>query len=259
MSQETKVATKKKIAGKPSLLTPKVEGFAYCPGCQEVLAARVIAEVIEELKMEGNTVGVFGIGCSSFLILRLDIDAIIGPHGRPPDIATGIKRVYPENLVFSIEGDGGLISIGGESLLGVLTRAEKITVIMLNNAVYGTTGGQMAPTSLIGQVTSTSPKGREVSESGFPVHAAEMIATFKGVAFSARGAFISPATYKKTKGYIKTAFQKQMANIGLTYVEILSACPANWHLSPVDSLKWIEENMIAEFPLGEFKNVDKIE
>jgi len=259
MSQEAKVVTRKKVAGKPSLLTPNVAGFAYCPGCQEVLAARLIAEVIEELQMEGNTIGVFGIGCSSFLILRLDIDAIIGPHGRPPDIATGIKRVYPENLVFSIEGDGGLISIGGESLLGVLTRSEKITVIMLNNAVYGTTGGQMAPTTLVGQVTSTSPKGREIAATGFPVHAAEMIATFKGVAYSARGALISPVTYKKTKGYIKTAFQKQLDNIGLSYVEILSACPTNWHLSPVDSLKWIEEKMIAEFPLGEFKNVDKIE
>jgi 2-oxoglutarate ferredoxin oxidoreductase subunit beta len=189
----------------------------------------------------------------------MEVDAIIGPHGRPPDMATGVKRVYPENLVFSIEGDGGLISIGGESLLGALTRSEKITVFMLNNAVYGTTGGQMAPTTLPGQVTSTSPTGRDVVTSGFPAHAAEMIATFKGVAYSARGALISAATYKKTKEYIKAAFQKQINNIGLGYVEILTACPTNWHLSPVDSLKWIEEKMVEEFPLGVLKNVDKIE
>jgi 2-oxoglutarate ferredoxin oxidoreductase subunit beta len=251
--------TKKKIAGKPSLLNPKVSGFAYCPGCQEVLAAKIIAEVIEELEIGGKTIGVFGIGCSSFLINRVEVDAIIGPHGRPPDMATGIKRIYPENLVFSIEGDGGLISIGGESLLGALTRAEKITIFMLNNAVYGTTGGQMAPTTLPGQVTSTSPTGRDVVASGFPAHAAEMIATFKGVVFSARGALISAATYKKTKEYIKAAFQKQIDNIGLSYVEILSACPTNWHLSPVDSLQWIEEKMVEEFPLGVLKNVDKIE
>jgi len=259
VNREAEVVIKRRVAGRPKLLIPKIESFSYCPGCHELLAARVIAEVLEELQVEGKTIGVFGVGCSSFLILMLDIEAIIGPHGRPPDIATGIKRVYPDNLVFTVQGDGDLISIGGESLLGALTRAEKITIIMLNNAVYGTTGGQMAPTTLVGQVTTTTPKGREVTSAGFPVHAAEMIATFKGVAYSARGALTTPSNYQHTKRHIKTAFQKQLDNIGLSYVEILSACPSNWHLSPVNSLKWIEEKMISEFPLGEFKNVDRIE
>jgi 2-oxoglutarate ferredoxin oxidoreductase subunit beta len=259
MSEEVKVVTKRMVAGRPKLLVRQTAGFVYCPGCHQPLAARVIAEVLEEMGMGGRTIGVFDIGCGSFLLGLLDIDAILTPHGRPPDMATAVKRVYPDNIVFTVQGDGGLLSIGADPLLGALTRADKITIIMLNNAVYGTTGGQMAPTSLIGQKTTTTPEGRDRNQTGFPAHAAEMIATFKGVAYSARGAFITPANYQRTKRYIKTAFKKQMDKIGLSFVEILCACPANWHMSPTDSLKWIEEKMIPEFPLGELKNVDKIE
>ncbi len=245
---------RKKVIGRPKVLIPETTGFVYCPGCHQPLVARIIAEVLEELELADKAIGVFGIGCNSFLLGMLDIDAMLGPHGRPPDLATGIKRVYPDNLVFTIQGDGDLLAIGADPLLGALTRGEKITLIMLNNAVYGTTGGQMAPTTLLGQVTTTTPEGREANWAGFPIHAAELIATFAGVAYSARGACNSPRNYNLTKRYIKTAFQKQMAGLGLSFVEVLCACPVNWHLSPLDSLKWLEEKLIPEFPLGEFKN-----
>jgi len=258
MSEQVEMI-REKVAGRPALLMPQTAAFVYCPGCQEPLAARVIAEVLEELEMGGKSIGIFDIGCVSFLLGMLDIDALNTPHGRPPDMATAIKRACPDNIVFTVQGDGGLLSIGADPLLGALTRSEKITIIMLNNAVYGTTGGQMAPTSLVGQTTTTTPKGRDVTHFGFPAHGAEMIATFKGVAYCARGAFNTPANYQHTRRYIKTAFQKQMDNVGLSFVEILSACPANWHKSPQDSLKWIEEKLIPEFPLGEFKNVDRLE
>lgn len=259
MNEEVRVVTKQRVAGRPKLLVPQIAGFIYCPGCHEPLAARAIAEVLEKLRMGDRAIGVFDIGCNSFLLGLLDIDGVLTPHGRPPDMATAIKRVHPDNIVFTMQGDGGLLSIGADPLLGALTRAEKITIIMLNNAVYGTTGGQMAPTSLEGQVTTTTPTGRDLARTGFPTHAAEMIATFRGVAYSARGAFNTPNNYMRTRKYITSAFQKQMDNVGLSFVEIICACPDNWRLSPIDSLKWIEEKMIPEFPLGEFKNVDRIE
>jgi 2-oxoglutarate ferredoxin oxidoreductase subunit beta len=259
MSEEAKVVTKQRVAGRPKLLIRQTAGFVYCPGCHQPLAARAIAEVLEELGMGDRAIGVFDIGCNSFLLGLLDIDAVLTPHGRPPDMATGVKRVHPDNIVFTVQGDGGLLAIGADPLLGALTRAEKITIIMLNNAVYGTTGGQMAPTTLLGQVTTTTPRGRDMTRTGFPAHAAEMIATFRGVAYSARGAFDTPKNYMRTRKYIRSAFQKQMDKVGLSFVEILCACPANWRMSPIDSLKWMEEKMLPEFPLGEFKNVDKTE
>lgn len=249
---------RERVAGRPRLLVPQIAGFVYCPGCHQPLVARAIAEVLEELEMGDNAIGVFGIGCNSFLLGMLDIDGVVGPHGRPPDIATAIKHVYPDRLVFTIQGDGDLLSIGADPLLGALTRAEKITLIMLNNSVYGTTGGQMAPTSLVGQRTTTTPEGRDPALAGFPVHAAELLASFRGVAYSARGACNNPYNYQQVRRYLKTAFQKQMKGAGLSFVEVLSACPSNWRMSPLDSLKWMEERVIPEFPLGEFKNVDRV-
>ncbi|MEA3442667.1 MAG: thiamine pyrophosphate-dependent enzyme [Chloroflexota bacterium] len=259
MSEKTEVATRERVTGRPRLLIKQKAGFVYCPGCHHPLVARAVAEVLEELKVDDKAIGVFDIGCNSFLVGLLDIDGVLTPHGRPPDMATAVKHIYPDNVVFTIQGDGGLLSIGADPLMGALSRAEKITLIMLNNAVYGTTGGQMAPTSLAGQITTTTPEGRDVSKTGFPIHAAEMIATFKGTAYSARGAVNNPYNYERTREYLKAAFQKQMSNVGLSFVEVICDCPSNWHLSPADSLKWIEEKMIPEFPLGEFKNVDKIE
>ena len=191
MGKEADAVTKEKVAGRPKLLLPAdILPLVFCPGCQDPTTARVIAEVLEEMGMEDRAVCTIGIGCNSFAAYMLDIDLINGPHGRPPDFATAVKRIYPDNLVFTMQGDGDLMSIGADPLLGALARGEKITIFMLNNAVYGTTGGQAAPTTLIGQVTTTTPEGRDVNSFGFPVHAAEMIATFKGVAYSARGALI---------------------------------------------------------------------
>lgn len=258
MKEKAEAMVRERVAGRPRLLVPQIAGFAYCPGCHEPLVARAIAEVLDELKVDDKTIGVFDIGCSSFLLGILDIDSVLTPHGRPPDMATAIKHIYPDNVVFTVQGDGGLLSIGADPLLGALTRAEKITIIMLNNAVYGTTGGQMAPTSLVGQRTTTTPEGRDVSHNGFPMHAAEMMANFRGTAYSARCAVNNPYNYERARECIKTAFEKQAEKAGFSFVEVLSACPSNWRLSPRDSLRWMEEKLIPEFPLGEFKNIDRV-
>ena len=229
-----------------------------CPGCQHPTIGRIIAEVLEEMDLDGKAIEVTGIGCNS-AVAMLNVDVLLGSHGGAPDMATAIKRLSPGTFVFTVQGDGDCIAIGAGSFIGALTRGEMITIIMCNNANYGTTGGQLAPTTLIGQVTTTTPGGRDAVTEGYPVHTAELAATFKGVAYSARGALSTPANYQRTRRYIKTAFQKQVDHVGLSFVEILSACPANWHLSPVESLGWIEERMIPEFPLGEFKNVDLID
>ena len=231
-----------------------------CPGCQQQVVSRLIAEVFEELGIDGKTIGTMGAGCNGGIMCLFGMSDILeGAHGRPPDMASAIKRLSPDNIVFTVQGDGDCVAIGAGPFIGAMTRSEKITIIMVNNANYGTTGGQMAPTSLTGQVTTTTPNGRDGAIEGYPVHTAELAATFKGVAYSARGAVNTPTNYQHTRKYIKAAFQKQIDRVGLGFVEVLSACPPNWHLSPVDSLKWIEEKMIPEFPLGEFKNVDKIE
>ncbi|OGO04665.1 MAG: hypothetical protein A2Y91_05820 [Chloroflexi bacterium RBG_13_54_8] len=229
-----------------------------CPGCQYPTVGRIIAELLEELNLDGKTIEVVGIGCNSGVAM-LNIDAIQGSHGGAPDTATAIKRLSPDSFVYTVQGDGDCIAIGAGSFIGALTRGEMITIIMCNNANYGTTGGQMAPTTLMGQITTTSPEGRGAATGGYPVHVAELAATFKGVAYSARGALTSSADYQRTKKYIKAAFKKQIDRIGLGFVEVISACPANWHMSPVESLKWIREKMVPEFPLGEFKNVDHID
>lgn len=229
-----------------------------CPGCQHPTIGRIIAEVLDELDIADNVIGVTGIGCNAGAIALLNIDVLLGAHGRPPDEATAIKRLCPDAIVFTIQGDGDCISIGAGPFIGALTRGEKITIIMCNNANYGTTGGQQAPTTLINQVTTTTSDGRKAATGGYPAHTAELAAVFKGVAYSARGALNNPANYQRTKKYVKKAFQKQLDGVGLSFVEILSACPPNWHMSPAESLKWINEEMLAEFPVGEFKDVDQI-
>jgi 2-oxoglutarate ferredoxin oxidoreductase subunit beta len=239
---------------------PQVLAFSpACPGCQYWTIGRIIAEVLEELDIEGKAIAVMGIGCNGYISNALNIDRILGAHGRAPDTATAIKRLSPDNIVFTTQGDGDCMAIGADSFIGALIRGEKFTIIMCNNANYGTTGGQLAPTTLTGQITTTTPDGRNVITEGYPVHTAELAATFTGVAYSARSAVNTPANYQRTKKCVKAAFQKQVDQIGLSFVEVLSACPPNWHLSPVESLKWIEEKMIPEFPLGEFKNVNRID
>lgn len=255
---------KERVVTRPSLLfdnkLAREHGMTICPGCQHTTVGRVIAEVLEEMGLGGKAIGVFGIGCISLsLQALLNFDYVGGGHGRPPDLATAIKRLLPEAVVFTAQGDGDCIAIGAGPLIGALTRGEKFTIFMSNNANFGATGGQWAPTTLLEQVTLTTPEGRQAEREGYPLPTAELVAQFRGVAYSARGALTTPANYQRTKRYVKTAFQKQLGNVGLSFVEILSACPTDWHLTPVESLKWIEEKLMAEFPLGEFKNVDRID
>jgi 2-oxoglutarate ferredoxin oxidoreductase subunit beta len=263
MSEETKGLVRERITGRPEIFHR--EWFAdylwdlFCPGCQTPVVARAIAEVLVELGIGDKAIMVGCVGCSGILIGGFDLDRVSPAHGRGPDVATAIKRIHPDTIVFTVQGDGDCIAIGSSSLVGALTRSEKITIIMVNNTNFGTTGGQLGPTTLVGQVTTTSPQGRSPGVEGYPAHAAEMAATFKGVAYSARGSLHTPASYQRTKGYIRTAFQRQMDNVGTGFVEVITACPTNWHLTPVQSLSYIEEHVIPEFPLGEFRNVTSIE
>jgi len=228
-----------------------------CPGCQHMTIGRIIAEVLEELGLDGKAIAVAGIGDHSTIGV-LNVDTIMGSHGGATDMATAIKRLLPDSLVYTVQGDGDCMAIGAGSFLGALARGEMITIILCNNGNYGSTGGQLAPTTPVGQKTPTTPDGRSAAREGYPVRAAELAATFEGIAYSARGALTGPKDYQRTKGYVRKAFQKQIDHVGLSFVEVLSACPANWHLSPVESLRWIEEKMIPVFPLGEFKDADRL-
>ncbi|MEW6034171.1 MAG: thiamine pyrophosphate-dependent enzyme [Chloroflexota bacterium] len=247
---------REKVCGWPELWRPIPGAVPFCPGCQEPVVGRVVCEVVHELGIEGSTVAVVGVGCSGFMGMTLDVDCVIAAHGRALDVATGLKRTHPDTIVFTVQGDGDCLSIGAEALIAAMGRGESVTVVMLNNANYGTTGGQMAPTTLVGQVTTTTPEGRHPAKEGYPVHGAELVASFKGVSYSARSALFKPTQYQQTKRYIRSAFEKQRAGMGLSFVEVLSACPVDWRLTPVESLMWIEREMVKEFPLGEFKNVD---
>ena len=254
---------KERVVGTPSLFVQEWwTSFLwdmYCPGCQTPLVGRIVAEVIEELGIGDDTVMVMGNGCHAYLAGGLDFDVTSGGHGRAPDIATAMRRTWPDAIVFTIQGDGDCVAIGADALMGALGRSEKITIIMVNNTNYGTTGGQMAPTTIIGQVTTTSPTGRNPNVEGYPTHAAELVATFKGVAYSARGSLHTAANYQRTKKYVKTAFQRQIERVGLSFVEVITACPPNWHMTPVESLDWIDKKIVPEYPLGEFKNITCIE
>ncbi|MDP6560182.1 MAG: thiamine pyrophosphate-dependent enzyme [Candidatus Binatia bacterium] len=255
-----KTAEKKWVAGTPKLKIKIRSPIALCQGCQHGSAGRVIWEAIEELGVDEKTIWVGGVTCGTANAFLADLDAIGPvPHGRAPDIASAMKRLKgDEAVVLTYQGDGDAIAIGTESLIQAASRAERITVIMVNNANYGTTGGQMAPTTLIEQRTTTTPEGRSFPE-GFPINTAELVAHLKGTVYSARGSLTSPANYRRTKKYIAKALIKQIDDIGFSFVEILSACPPNWGKKPVDCLKWIEDTMVVQYPLGEFKDLGRIE
>ena len=255
---ESSVRNVTKITGRPKLRT--VSPGMYCPGCHYGIIGRAICEVIEELGIEGKSIGLAGVGCSfGGKPMTIDIDWASCPHGRAPAMATAIKRIHPDAVVFTVQGDGDLGAIGLGCFMNALVRGENLTTVFLNNAVYGTTGGQMAPTTLLGMKTTTSPMGRNVETSGYPLHVPELAATMKGVAYSARCAVHTPALFQKAKKSLKVAFQKQMDNIGYGIVEFVSACPPGWGLDPIACLEFISDNMLKEYPLGEFKNVDKID
>ena len=228
----------------------------YCPGCTHGIIHRLVAEVLEELDVLGDSIGVAPVGCSVLAYKYFNCDMQEAAHGRAPACATGIKRVHPDKVVFTYQGDGDLASIGMAEIVHAAARGEKITTIFVNNAIYGMTGGQMAPTTLIGQKATTSPYGRDAALVGFPIRVSEMLATLDGAVYVERVTVNTAANTRKAKAAIKKAFQAQINGEGFTMVEVLSTCPTNWGLHPVEALKWLEDNMIPYYPLGNFKNVE---
>ncbi len=227
----------------------------YCPGCTHGIIHRLVAEVIDELGIEGKTVGIAPVGCSVMAYNYFNCDMIEAAHGRAPAVATGVKRADPDNLiVFTYQGDGDLASIGMAETVHSATRNENITVIFINNAIYGMTGGQMAPTSLPGQVTQTSPYGRDVKQCGFPIRVCEMLSELEGPEYLARVTVDNVKHVNEAKKAIKKAFQNQIDGKGFSLVEVISSCPTNWGMTPQKALQWIEEKMIPYYPLGVYKD-----
>ena len=230
--------------------------FSYCPGCHHGIIHRLVAETIDELNMREKTLMVAPVGCSVFAYEFFDVDGTVAPHGRAPAVATGMKRSLPDRVVFTYQGDGDLAAIGTAEIIHAANRGEKITTIFVNNAIYGMTGGQMAPTTLLGMKTTTSPYGRKSETEGFPLHVSELLKETAGIIYLERVAVSSPQEVRKAKAAIKKAFTVQLRGLGFAMVEVLSTCPTNWGLSPVESIKWLNENMKKEYPLGVF--VDKV-
>ncbi|MBQ7923286.1 MAG: 2-oxoglutarate oxidoreductase [Clostridia bacterium] len=228
----------------------------YCPGCTHGIVHRLVAEVIDELGVEGKTIGIAPVGCSVFAYNYFNCDMIEAAHGRAPAVATGVKRTHPDNVVFTYQGDGDLAAIGTAETVHVAARGENITIIFINNAIYGMTGGQMAPTTLPGQVTTTSPYGRDRKIQGNPIRVCEMLSTLDGTALAARVSVDTPKAVINAKKMIKKAFQNQLDGKGFSIVEVLSTCPTNWGMSPTDALQWLRDNMIPYYPLGTYKDID---
>ena len=226
----------------------------YCPGCTHGIVHRLVAEVIDELGIEGKTVGVAPVGCSVFAYNYFNCDMIEAAHGRAPAVATGVKRADPDNIVFTYQGDGDLASIGTCETVHAAARNENITIIFINNTIYGMTGGQMAPTSLPGQITQTSPYGRDVNTVGLPIKVCEMLSQVDGASYLERVAVNNVKNVRNAKKAIKRAFQNQLEGKGFSLIEVLSTCPTNWGLTPDKALKWLEENMIPYYPLGVYKD-----
>ncbi|MBN2259648.1 MAG: 2-oxoglutarate oxidoreductase [Clostridiales bacterium] len=229
----------------------------YCPGCTHGIIHRLVAEVLEELDILGETIGVAPVGCSVLAYDYFNCDMQEAAHGRAPAVATGIKRSLPDKIVFTYQGDGDLASIGAGEIVHVAHRAEKITTIFVNNAIYGMTGGQMAPTTLIGQKATTAPLGRDSSTTGFPLKISEMLATIQGAVFVERVTVHNPAAIRKAKKAIKRAFEVQIAGQGFGIVEVLSTCPTNWGMTPIKALGWLEDNMIPYYPLGNLRTPEE--
>ena len=229
----------------------------YCPGCTHGIIHRLVAEAIDELGVEGRTVGVASVGCSVMSYDYFGCDMVQAPHGRAPAVATGLKRAIPGNVVFTYQGDGDLAAIGTADTVHAATRGENITVIFVNNAIYGMTGGQMAPTSLPGQVTQTTPYGRDTKTAGYPIRVCEMLSSLDGVALAQRVTVDSVRHIAEAKKAIKKAFENQIEGRGYSIVEVLSTCPTNWGLAPAEALEWLQNNMIPYYPLGVYKDVTK--
>jgi 2-oxoglutarate ferredoxin oxidoreductase subunit beta len=227
--------------------------FHYCPGCTHGIIHRLIAECMDEMNIREKTIGICPVGCSVLAYDYFNCDMLEAAHGRAPAIATAMKRLLPDRYLFTYQGDGDLASIGMAEIVHASARGEKISVFFINNTLYGMTGGQMAPTTLLGQVATTCPYGRKVETEGYPIKMAELLSANDGSAYISRVAVNSPANVVKAKKAIKKAFETQAKGLGFSMVEILSTCPTNWGLNPVDAMKWMEDNMIPYYPLGEFK------
>jgi 2-oxoglutarate ferredoxin oxidoreductase subunit beta len=240
---------------KPEALSDRITH--YCPGCTHGVAHRLLAEVIDELGVRGRTVGIAPVGCSVLMYDYFTFDFQEAAHGRAPAMATGLKRVRPDLIVFAYQGDGDLASIGMAEIIHAANRGEKFTVIFINNAVYGMTGGQMAPTTLPNQITTTCPLGRNIEEVGLPIKVAELLAALQTPGYIARQTLIKPKYILKAKKAIKKAFTYQMENRCFSFVELVSICPTNWGMTPLESVKWAEENMLAYYTLGEFKTPEQ--
>ncbi len=229
----------------------------YCPGCTHGIVHRLVAEAIDELGIEGRTIGVAPVGCSVMAYNYFSCDMIEAAHGRAPAVATGVKRSMPENIVFTYQGDGDLASIGMCETVHAAARGENITVIFINNAIYGMTGGQMAPTSLPGQITQTSPYGRDVATQGYPVRVCELLSSLDGPAYLERVTVNSVKNVRTAKKAILKAFRNQVEGKGFSLIEVLSSCPTNWGMTPQQALKWIDDKMIPYYPLGVYRDIDK--
>jgi len=228
----------------------------YCPGCTHGTIHRLIAEVLDELDVREKTIGIAPVGCSVLAYYYFNVDMAEAAHGRAPAMATGLKRVSPDKVVFTYQGDGDLASIGIAEIVYAANRGEMFTTIFVNNAIYGMTGGQMAPTTLPGQVTTSSPTGRDVETAGFPMRMAELLGSLPGSAYVTRQAVLDARSIRRTKKAIKLAFQAQLDGLGFSMVEIISTCSTNWHMGPVEALEWAREHMVAYFPLGDTKVSD---
>ena len=239
---------------KPKSLTDKQ--LHYCPGCPHGIIHRLVAEAIDALGIEGRTIGVAPVGCSVMAYDYFSCDMVEAAHGRAPAVATGIKRSLPDNIVFTYQGDGDLASIGMAETVHAATRNENITIIFVNNAIYGMTGGQMAPTSLPGQVTQTSPYGRDLKTQGYPIRVCEMLSALDAPYYIERVAVNNVKNVLKAKKAIQKAFQNQIDGKGFSLIEVVSACPTNWGMTPQKALKWVEDNMIPYYPLGVYRDRD---
>jgi 2-oxoglutarate ferredoxin oxidoreductase subunit beta len=251
MESELKLDELEVVYKKPSTLTDTV--FHYCPGCGHSVVHRVIMEVVEEMGIQDKTIGVAPVGCSVFAYNYMDIDMQEAAHGRASAVATGIKRIMPERYVFSYQGDGDLAAIGTAETIHTVNRGENILIIFINNAIYGMTGGQMAPTTLLGQVTSTSPYGRESSTIGYPLKITDLIAHLPGAYYVTRQAVHKANSVRKLKKAVKKGFENQLLKKGTSFIEVVSNCPSGWKMTPFEANKWLEENMFPLYPLGDIK------
>ena len=254
MNKEDIIKPENLVYQKPTLMNDNP--MHYCPGCSHGVVHKLIAEVIAEMGMEDCAVGVAPVGCAVFAYNYIDIDWIEAAHGRAPAIATAVSRLWPENVVFTYQGDGDLAAIGTAETIHAANRGEDIVIVFINNAIYGMTGGQMAPTTLLGQKTATTPYGRRADLNGYPLKISDILATLDGTCYVTRQTVHTPAAVRKTKAALKKAFLNAKAKHGTSVVEIVSTCNSGWKMSPADANKWMEEHMTAKYPLGDLKDIE---